>query len=97
MPQNKAATIPEIPWADGNADIIPLPGDAIKTLPLKNVAAGEVIVDKNEYPDGLVLIPPTQPTGNYAVLPLEYSGKDVQRVEVGPPKNPNGVVILFRK
>lgn len=97
MPQNKAATIPEIPWADGNADVIPLPGDAIKTLPLKNVPAGEAIVDKQEYPNGLVLIPPTQPPGNYAILPLEYSGKDVERVEVGPPKNPNGVVILFRK
>lgn len=97
MPQNKAATIPENPWFDGNADVILLPGDVIKTIPLKNVGPGETIVNKNEYPDGLVLIPPTPPTGNYAVLPIEYSNKESEIVDVGSSSNPNGVVVLFRK
>ncbi len=97
MPQNKAATIPENPWFDGNADVIPLPGDAIETLPLKNVGVGEIVVSKNEYPNGLVLIPPTPPAGNYAVLPLEYSNKESEIIDVGSSSNPNGVVVLFRK
>jgi hypothetical protein len=96
MPQYKAAIIPESGWSDGNADVIPMPGDAIETLPLKNAPASDVIVDKNEYPQGLVLISPNPPTGTYAVLPLEISHKDRETVEVGSQKNPNGVVVLFK-
>ncbi len=96
MPSFKAATIPENPWFDGNADVIPMPGDAVETLPLVNVSEGEITVSRGEYPRGVVLIPPTQPAGNYAVLPLATCRKNEEKVEVGGPKNPNGVVVLFK-
>ncbi len=96
MPQNKAATIPENPWFDGNADVIPMPGDAVETIPLVNVPAGAKNVKKSVYPKGVVLIPPAKPAGNYAVLPLEISKKDEETVDVGETTNPNGVVVLFK-
>lgn len=96
MPHSKAATIPENPWFDGNADVIPMPGDAVETLPLMNVPSGQHVVKKSEYPKGLVLIPPTQPTGNYAILPLEICKKNEETLEVGETANPNGVVVLFK-
>jgi hypothetical protein len=96
MPSLKAATIPEDTWFDGNADVIPMPGDAVETLPLVNVPGGEITVSRIDYPRGVVLIPPTQPAGNYAVLPLETCKKAEERVEVGGPDSPNGVVVLFK-
>jgi hypothetical protein len=96
MPQSRAATIPENPWFDGDADVIPMPGDAVEKLPLVNVQPGVMTVNRGVYPRGVVLIPPAQPPGNYAVLPLETTKKDEETVEVGGPDNPNGVVILFK-
>ncbi len=96
MPQNKAAAIPENPWFDGNADVILLPGDAVETLPLVNVSPGEKMIKKSDYPQGVVLVPPTSHPKNYAILPLETCEKNEETVEVGGTNNPNGVVVLFK-
>lgn len=96
MTADKAATIPEMPWVNGNADVIPMPGEAVETLPLENVNAGSVTVNKIDYPLGVVLISPNPPAGTYAVLPLEVSKKETETVEVGDHKSPNGIVVLFK-
>lgn len=96
MAQNKAAVFPSKTWSDSNAYVVPLPGDAVETLPLVNVSPGEMIVKKNDYPSGVVLIPPAPPPGDYVILPLETCKEGEETVEVGEPTNPNGVVVLFK-
>ena len=90
-------TIPKYPWSDGDADVIPLPGTEVKTVPLKNYPYGAVTVTKGQYPTGLVVMTPNPPTGNYAILPLKVSGKEQETVETGTSTNPNGVVLLFSR
>ena len=97
MVQDKAATIPDIPWVNGNADVIPLPGSKVtEDVPLENVPQGSETVFKSVYPKGKVLIPPSQPGGSYAILPLVISYGNQETVNVGSSQNPNGVVILFK-
>jgi hypothetical protein len=96
LPPKKAAAIPEHPWIDGNADIIPMPGDAVETVPLENVPAGSKTISRVTHPLGVVLIPPTPPVGTYAVLPLEVSKEESETVDVGGQESPNGIVVLFK-
>ncbi len=97
MTQNQAATIPKVPWNDGPADVIPLPGTDIKTVVLKNFPYGAVRINKNQYPAGVVIMTPAPPAGNYAILPLRISDKTEETITTGPSTNPNGVVLLFSR
>lgn len=84
---------------DGYASVTPLPPETgfPCVVPLLNRAAGNVTVEQEHYPVGLVVIPQGSPHQGSApvTLPLESTSNKQATINLGGPQTPNGVVILF--
>ena len=84
---------------DGYASVTPLPPETgfPCVVPLENHATGNMTVDQNDYPAGLVVIPQGSPHQGSApvTLPLESTSNKQANINLGGPQAPNGVVILF--
>ncbi|MFQ6128698.1 MAG: hypothetical protein ACE5QW_07345 [Thermoplasmata archaeon] len=102
MTEYRAEVKPDQDWKmDGTADVTPLPPFPDPTpvkLPLEHREGGPVTIKREEYPEGLVIIPTdTELTGEMAVLPMEVS--DGGLIEIGNEGEhqswPDGIVGRF--
>jgi hypothetical protein len=91
---------PDQAWPeDGTADVTlkhSCGSTETYNLPLKHFPAGQrVVIDRNDYPEGLVVVPPTDDSGSDTkTLPCKISIGG--SIIFGKQDWPNGAVGLFR-
>jgi hypothetical protein len=100
MTEYDASVMPNQDWnEDGTADVTPqppFPTIQTKNLSLENHPEGPLTVSRNNYPNGLVIIPGTSPPASQpAILPLELSSANELLIDIDYQDWPDGVVIWF--